>query len=98
MHAFLNSELAIKGQMQVNFLTSAEKRDQTATSCKGNHGRGPSIKDVGICFRIFWYVGRFFTVPIDKILSVKNACTVNIYRYKTIEANGTTNVVSTTYQ
>ena len=90
MHAFLNSELAIKGQMQVNFLTSAEKRDQTATSCKGNHGRGPSIKDVGICFRIFLYVGRFFTVPIDKILSVKNACTV-----KTMEANGTTDVVST---
>ena len=47
MHAFLNSELAtaaefvaIKGQMQVNFLTSAEERDQTATSYISNHGKG----------------------------------------------------------
>ena len=65
MHAFLNSELAIKGQMQVNFLTSAEERDQTATSCISNHGRGPSIKDVSIYFRVFGTphhdVGRFLT-------------------------------------
>ena len=55
MHAFLNSELAIKGQMQVNFLTSAEERDQTATSCISNHGMGSSIKDVVIYFQVFWY-------------------------------------------
>ena len=70
MHAFLNSELAIKGQMQVNFLTLAEERDQTATSCISNHGRGPSIKDVGIYFRVFGtlhdYLGRFFkTIRYD---------------------------------
>lgn len=45
MHVFLNSELAaaefvaIKDQMQVNFLTSAEERDQTATSYISNHGK-----------------------------------------------------------